>query len=341
MKLTERLLNRYSRQILLEEIGTEGQERLCDSKAVIIGLGALGGVIADNLARAGVGHLKIVDRDFVELDNIHRQILFDENDIDIPKAVAAETKLKALNSDIKIDSVVNDVNFSNIEYLVEGADVVMDGTDNMETRFLINDACVKNNLPWVYGGAIGTVGMTMNIIPPKTACFRCFIQDIPQVGVLPTCDTAGVLNVIPMVIGSIQSVEALKILLGKTELNENLIVYDIWKHDFHAMKIPRKPDCKCCANHTYDFLDISKRTIVTSICGTNTVQITPIEKGSLNFTDIKPKLEQLGEVDQTSHTLKFKTSDYIITIFRDGRALIKGTQDEKLGKSLYAKYIGT
>lgn len=341
MKLTQRLLNRYSRQTLLEEIGAKGQEHIGESKAVVIGLGALGGVSANNLARAGVGILKLIDRDFVELDNIHRQILFDENDIDLPKSVAAEAKLKVINSDIEIESMINDVNFSNIEHMLEGADVVVDGTDNMETRFLINDACVKNNIPWVYGGAIGTVGMTMNIIPGKTACFRCFIQNIPKVGVLPTCDTEGVLNAIPMVIGSIQSVETLKILLGKNNLNENLIVYDIWQHDFHSMNIPRNPDCKCCASHTYEFLDISKRTIVTSICGTNTVQITPIEKGALNFDDLESKLSQLGEVVQASHTLKFKTSDYTITIFRDGRALIKGTQDEKLGKSLYAKFIGT
>lgn len=341
MKLTQQLLNRYSRQTLLAEIGVQGQERLGDSKAVVIGLGALGGVIVNNLARAGVGTLKIIDRDFVELDNIHRQILFDENDIDLPKSVAAESKLKVINSDIEIESMINDVNFSNIEHILEGADVVVDGTDNMETRFLINDACVKNNIPWVYGGAIGTVGMTMNIIPTKTACFRCFVKEIPQVGALPTCDTGGVLNAIPMVIGSIQSVEALKILLGKSDLNENLIVYDIWQHDFHAMDILRNPDCKCCASHNYEFLDISKRTIVTSICGTNTVQITPIEKGELDFDGLESKLAQLGEVVQTSHTLKFKTSDYTITIFRDGRALIKGTQDEKLGKSLYAKFIGT
>ena len=234
MALSERSLKRYSRQTLLDVIGTEGQEKLVNSKAVVIGLGALGGIISTALARAGVGNLKILDRDYVELDNLQRQILFDENDIDSPKAVAAVAKLEKMNSDIKIDSVITDVNFSNIEYLIEGADVVVDGTDNMETRFLINDACVKNNIPWVYGGAIGTTGMTMNIIPGKTACFKCFVNKIPQPGTLPTCDTAGVINAIPLVIGSIQSVEALKIILGQPDLNEHLIIYDIWQHDFHT-----------------------------------------------------------------------------------------------------------
>jgi adenylyltransferase/sulfurtransferase len=341
MALSERSLKRYSRQTLLDVIGTEGQEKLVNSKAVVIGLGALGGIISTVLARAGVGYLKILDRDYVELDNLQRQILFDENDIDSPKAVAAVDKLEKTNSDIKIDSVITDVNFSNIEYLIEGADVVVDGTDNMETRFLINDACVKNNIPWVYGGAIGTTGMTMNIIPGKTACFKCFVNKIPQPGALPTCDTAGVINAIPMVIGSIQGVEALKIILGQPDLNEHLIIYDIWQHDFHRMQIPRNADCKCCGSHEYEFLNVSKRSIVSAICGTNSVQITPIEKADLDFDELQTKLSPHGEVKPTTHTLTFITSEFKITIFRDGRALIKGTQDEKLAKSLYAKYIGT
>jgi adenylyltransferase/sulfurtransferase len=341
MTLSDRLKKRYSRQTLIEVIGIEGQEKLSESHAVVIGLGALGGAIATMLARAGVGRLKLVDRDFVELDNLHRQILYDENDLDAPKATAASAKLEKINSDIKINSIINDVNYSNVEHLIEGADVVVDGTDNMETRFLINDACVKGKIPWVYGGAVGTTGMTMNIIPDKSACFRCFVHKIPPPGSLPTCDNIGVINAIPMVIGSIQSVEALKIMLGKQDLNENLIIYDIWNHDLHQMQIPRNPDCKCCISHEFEFLKIDKRSIVTSICGTNSVQVTPIEKGDLEFDELKSKLSAHGEIKQTSHTLIFKITGYKITIFRDGRTLIKGTQDEKLAKSLYAKYIGT
>jgi adenylyltransferase/sulfurtransferase len=246
-----------------------------------------------------------------------------------------------MNSDIKIETVINDVNYSNIEYFIEGADVVVDGTDNMETRFLVNDACIKHNIPWIYGGAVGTTGMTMNILPGKTACFRCFITKIPAPGTLPTCDNIGVINAIPLIIGSIQSVEAVKIMMGKENLNRDLIIYDIWNNDYHQLKIPRNPECKCCNSNEFEFLEISRRSIVTSICGTNSVQVTPIEKGDLDFDELNSKLSSHGEVKQTSHTLIFNISDHKITIFRDGRAFIKGTQDEKLAKSLYAKFIGT
>lgn len=335
------LEDRYSRHILLKEIGEGGQKKIADMCAVIIGIGGLGGIIANNLTRLGVGKLKIVDRDCVELNNLHRQILFDEGDIDQPKAVAAAEKLKRINSDIEIIPVLKDVNFSNIELIIHGANIIIDGTDNMETRFLINDASVKNKIPWIYGGAIGTYGMTMNILPDETPCFRCFFHTIPRAGALPTCDTVGILNAIPVVIGAIESVEALKIMLHKKNINKKLLIYDIWSHEFHSVSVARDKNCKCCVHHDFEFLAVKKRALVSALCGRKTVQITPIEKGEISLLQLSKKLERVGTVRHTEFTLIFKLPKYVITIFKDGRAVIKGTSDEKLAKSLYARYIGT
>jgi adenylyltransferase/sulfurtransferase len=326
--------------MLLSEIGTTGQKRLADATAVVIGVGALGCTAAGNLARMGVGNIKVVDRDRIELNNLHRQILFDARDIDQPKAVVAAKRLKAINPDIKITPILKDVNFSNIELIIKDATVVVDGTDNMETRFLINDVCVKHDIPWVYGGAIGTYGMTFTIIPHKTPCFRCFMHNIPAAGALPTCDTVGVLNAIPIIIGAIESVEALKIIIGNNELNRSLLMYDVWKHDFQSVQILKNNQCKCCVEHDFEFLHVKKRAIVTALCGRNTVQITPIQRGEISLRELYNKLQRLGDVKLTKFTVIFKLPNYELTIFKDGRAMIHGTADENLAKSLYAKYVG-
>ena len=218
--------DRYSRQILLKYIQEKGQEKLASSSTAVIGCGALRTTIANNLARAGIGYICIIDRDIVELNNLQRQNLFDEDDIGFTKAGVAAEKLRKINSEIRIEPIVDDVSYKNIEHAIKNMNVVLDGTDNMLVRFLINDACVKHNIPWIYGGAIETYGMTMNIIPHKTPCFRCLIQDLPEAGSLPTCDTVGVLNSIPGIIGSIQSTEPLKILLGE-EINNGILTYDV------------------------------------------------------------------------------------------------------------------
>lgn len=330
---------RYSRHILLKEIGEEGQVKLFKSSVVIVGCGALGTTIANNLVRAGIGEIKIVDRDIVEMSNIQRQTLFDEDDIGSPKAWAAVKKLRKVNSKIKIDGVVEDLNNINIEEIIDGADLVIDGTDNMETRFLINDACIKHKIPWIYGGAVGTYGVSMNIIPGSTACFRCVFQKLPNAGALPTCDTSGVLNTIPLIIGSIESTEAFKILLGKT-INDKMLIYDVWLHDFQSVKIKKNNECECCVKHNFEFLNAKKKTQIVSLCGENAMQITPAKNSILSFEEFAQKLQKSGEVKVTKFIIKFTVDSYQINIFKSGRAIVYGTNDEKIAKSLYAKYVG-
>lgn len=339
MSLSKTEKGRYSRQIILDEIGEEGQEKLMKSSAIIVGCGALGSVIANNLARSGIGNIQIVDRDLVEVNNLQRQTLFDENDIDRPKAIVGAEKLAMVNSDITIKAVVEDLNHTNIEKIIETCDVVIDGTDNMETRFLLNDACVKNGIPWIYGGAIETQGMSMNIIPGKTPCLRCIVSDLPGAGSLPTCDTVGVLNTIPAVIASIECTEALKILLGKPASKE-LLIYDIWKHEFQAIKVKKNDKCECCANHNFEFLNGEKKELLTSLCGSNAIQITPYRKEGLPFEKLAQNLRKVGSVHVTEFLIKFEAGQHKLIIFRNGRTIIYGTTDEKIARSLYAKYIG-
>lgn len=344
MPLSDKELKRYSRQIILSNIEASGQQKLHDSVVGVVGLGALGSVIANNLARAGVGKLILADRDVVELDNLHRQILYDEGMLGEPKAIAAAEYLNRVNPDVEVKPVVKDVNFSTIGTIVSKSELILDGTDNMETRFLINDYSVKKGIPWIYGGVVGTQGMTMNIIPNKKSsspCFRCVIPELPTSGSLPTCDTFGILNTVPNIIGSIQSTEAIKMLLGSTDVNQKLLFYDVWAFEFRALEISQNDSCKCCVEHDYEYLNVKKRTIVTTLCGQDSVQITPIKSGALSLSDFSKKLSRVGRIKKGKHTLEFKLQDYKITIFTDGRVLIKGTTDENLAKSIYAKYIGT
>ena len=331
--------NRYSRQTLLKSIQKEGQKKLANSHVVVIGCGALGTTIANNLARSGVGHIKLIDRDIIELNNLQRQNLFNEHDVGLPKASIAAEKLKDVNSEIKIDSVIDDVTHKNIENLIKDVDVVLDGTDNMLVRLLINDACVKHNIPWVYGGAIETYGMTMNIIPNKTPCFRCIIPDLPDAGLLPTCDTVGVLNSIPTIISSIQSTEAIKILLKK-DVNKDLLIYDVWSHDFQKIRIKKRKHCECCGKHNYEFLNAEKKETMISLCGRGAIQIIPAKSMKISFEELAKKLQKLGEVENREIILRFRIPKYELNVFRNGRTIIIGTNDKKIAKSLYAKYIG-
>ncbi len=330
---------RYSRQILLKNIQIEGQEKLLNSKVVLIGCGALGSNIANNLVRAGIGYLRVVDRDIVELNNLQRQNLFEESDIGSSKAGTIAERLRKINSEVKIESIADDVNNENIEKIIKNMDVVLDGTDNMLVRFLINDACVKHDTPWIYGGAIETYGITMNIIPHKTPCFRCLIQNLPETGSLPTCDTVGVLNSIPEIIGSIQSTEALKIILGKN-INKNLLTYDVWIHNFNNISIKKRNDCECCGKHNFEFLNAKKKETIISLCGKGAIQITPANEVKISFEDLGKKLQKLGEINYHKLILRFKIPGYELNIFKNGRTIIIGTNDKKIAKSLYAKYIG-
>jgi adenylyltransferase/sulfurtransferase len=336
--------SRYARQEILQNIGEEGQKKLLGSNVVIVGCGALGTVVANNLARAGVGKLSIIDRDFVELNNLQRQMLFDENDIGTPKALAASEKIASINSEIEVNPIIKDVNYTNIEELLMGADLVMDGTDNIQTRMLVNDVCVKNKIPWIYTCAIGTSGMSMNILPDK-ACIRCLYPGVPKAGSLPTCDTMGVLNTATVIMGSIETTEAIKILLGfydKIEsTNSNLIVYDTWNHSFDSIKVKKNEKCDCCVGENFEYLDSEEQEIITSLCGRNAIQITPADPKELSLKNIAQNLEKLGSVKCSDYIMLFKNDETEISLFRDGRAIIKGTNDEKVARSLYARYIGT
>ena len=335
------MIDRYSRQIILPGIGQEGQKKLGKSYVVIIGCGALGTVIATSLVRAGVGKVKIVDRDFIEYHNLQRQVIFTEEDIiaELPKAIAAERHLRKVNSSIEVEGVVADVNYANIERLVVGADLILDGLDNLETRLLINDVSSRHKIPWVYGGAISSSGMTMNIIPDETPCFRCLWPNPTGQGIAMTCDTAGVISPAPFIIGSLQTVEAMKILIGAEEINRDLIMIDVWKGGFDRINIGRRVDCPACRGE-YEFLEARFGTRTTSLCGQNAVQVLNPETSEVSFERLAAHLGPLGEVSYNDFMLRFQVDGHDMVVFADGRAIVKNTDDETLARGLYAKYIG-
>lgn len=358
-------LSRYHRQTLLPGFGEEGQRKLLASKALVLGCGALGTVIANMLARAGVGHLVIVDRDFIEITNLQRQILFDEDDVRnaIPKAEAAKQKIGAINSQVKVTAVVDDVNHTNIEALAKDCDVIVDGVDNFETRFLANDAAVKLGIPYVYGGAVGTVGMSYAILPhtPKgdsawenagkaTPCLRCIFEQAPPPGMNPTCDTAGVLGPIVSMIANYESSETLKILTGNWEqISPTMLSVDLWENSFRQFKVARAYDigeCKCCKQRDFEFLAGKWGSSTTTLCGRNAVQITQklTDGRKLDFNEISERLRPHGTVNANKFMLRADIKDngepYELTLFTDGRAIIKGTKEANTAKSIYAKYVG-
>jgi molybdopterin-synthase adenylyltransferase len=338
------MTNRYLKQILLEEIGEEGQKMLNDSSAVVAGCGALGSVISNGLVRCGVGRVTIVDRDFIELDNLPRQMLFDEEDIKrgLPKAIAAAEKLRHINSEITIEPVVADLTAENIEKIIRGADIVLDGTDNFETRFLINDACVKLGIPWIYGGVVATYGMSFSIIPGETPCLRCFINELPGPGSTPTCHTVGVLGTAVNMVGSIEITEGLKILLGKCDsLIKKLAYIDVWQGIWNLYDIKKDANpCSVCDDRKFSFLDQKKGTTLTSLRGQNAIQVSPPVSAGVSFRDLALRLQPHGEVSYNDYMLKFTIKPYEFTVFHDGRTIIKGITDESEAKNLFSKYIG-
>ncbi len=335
------MIDRYSRQVLFPGIGTEGQRKLSNSCVVIIGCGALGTIIATSLVRAGIGKVRIIDRDFIEYHNLQRQALFDEDDIrnGLPKAVAAERHLKKVNSSVEIEGIVADVNYTNIERLVRDVDIILDGLDNFETRGLINDTSLKHKIPWIYGGAISSSGMTMNIIPGQTPCLRCINPEVPNRARIRTCETAGVISPAPFIIGSLQSVEAMKILVGAEEINRQLIVIDVWRGKFNRFEINRRADCPTCQGE-YEFLEGKHSTKTTSLCGQNAVQVTNPKVREISFETLAAQLKRIGEVSYNEFMLRFTADAHEMVVFPDGRAIVKNTNDESLARGLYAKYIG-
>lgn len=339
-------LDRYVRQMIYPPLGAEGQERLIASRVLICGCGALGTVLANTLARAGVGHLRIVDRDYLELNNLQRQVLFDEDDVagGIPKAVAAAAKLRRINSSIEIEPIVVDLDHTNIALLAAGADLLLDGTDNFETRFLLNDFAVRNEVPWVYGGCIGAEGQTMTILPGETPCLRCLMQESPPPGTTATCDTAGVLGPIVNVIASIEAVEAIKILSGHREaVSRTLTIFDLWDNQIRQVQIAglrQQVRCPCCVERQFPWLDGRRGSHTAVLCGRNAVQLSHSGGQSISLEALAQRLAGVGQVTRNPFLVRLTVDDYTLTVFPDGRAIIAGTNDIATAKALYARYVG-
>jgi adenylyltransferase/sulfurtransferase len=330
---------RYSRQILFPGIGEAGQEKLLRGHAVIAGCGALGSFHAAALARAGVGRLTLIDRDYVEPSNLHRQWLFEESDAAeaLPKAVAAERRIGRINSSIRTRGLVADLSSANVAELLGDADVILDGTDNFDTRYLINDFAVSRGIPWVYGAAVASYGLTMPVIPGRTACLRCVYPEPPS-GAQPTCETAGVLNVIVSAVASIQVADSLRILTG-ANLRARITTLDLWTGGIRQIDGPeRDPECPTCARREFPYLVEAPRP-PESLCGRNAVQISG-DTRTVDLDALRLRLEPLGQVRANEYVVRFVAAPYELTIFPDGRAIVKGTSDTGIARSLYARYVG-
>jgi len=332
-------LDRYSRQTVLEQLGVEGQKRLLNAHVAVIGLGALGTVSSTLLARAGVGQITLIDRDVVELVNLQRQVLYGEDDIGLPKAPVAAAKLRQVNSSIKVEGLAKDMNSSNVLGLLKGSELVLDGTDNLETRFLLNEACLETGTPWIYAGVIGTEGRVMSIFPGKTACFRCFSKDPPAPGTLPTCETAGVLNSVAAATASMQVTEAIKLMIGE-EPTGHLTVLDGWSPELLKIKMQKSKRCPVCVGGKREHLGGRSPQVITALCGGNTISFDPLHKGKVDLAGIALRLRKIGKVKLAGAVVVFETGKHIMTIFEDGRALIKGARTATEARSLYSKYIG-
>jgi molybdopterin-synthase adenylyltransferase len=336
--------DRYSRQILFAPIGEEGQRRVVNSRAVIIGCGALGSAQAESLARAGVGTLRIVDRDFVEFSNLQRQTMFTEKDAAdrLPKVIAAAQHLREMNSQIQVEPEIADVNHSNIERLIDRFDVVMDGTDNFATRYLINDACVKHQINWIYGAAVGSYGVTMTVRPGMTACLRCIFPEPPPAASAPTCDTAGVIMPVISVVAAVQVAEALKLLTrNEDDLHNRLMQFDVWRNEWRHISVGSSTaDCPACARHEFPALEAGSRDFAAILCGRHAVQVSPSQPTQINLTSLGARLAAAGEVKINDYLLRFRTGEFEMTIFQDARSIIRGTDDVATARSLYARFVG-
>ena len=341
-------LLRYSRQIRFPQFGIESQQRLRKASALVIGCGALGSIICNTLTRSGVGRLRIVDRDFLEESNLQRQVLFDEDDVknNLPKSIAAAEKLRRINSQVEIEPIVADVTAANIETYIDGMDVFLDGTDNFEIRFLVNDVSVKHSIPWVYGGCLGAGGQTMTIIPGETACLNCLmLEGPPPPGTSATCDSFGILAPIINVIASIQSNEAIKILSGSRDaISRKLSIISLWENQFRQMDVSRlrdSVDCPTCKQHKFEWLHGERGSQSAVLCGRNAVQLSFPQGEAVSLDQLEARLRPLGAVERNRFLLKFSIEDYSITAFPDGRAIISGTDDIAIARKLHAQYLGS
>ncbi len=339
-------MDRYARQARFPAVGPEGQERIAAAVVTVVGCGALGSASVNLLARAGVGEIRIIDRDVVDLTNLQRQLLFEEADArdGVPKAVAAAAAVERINSSIRVVPFVVDVTPSNVTTLLVGSTVVVDGTDNLETRFLVNDACVRLGIPWVYGGAIGSTGMAMAIVPGRTGCFRCLFPLPPDPATLETCETAGVLASNVAMVAAFQWTEAVKLIVGAdTGTAGALLVVDVWAGDYHLVEgAARRETCPCCAEGRYEFLDAAVTSRATTLCGRDVIQVSPARAARIDLAALGTRLSPFstGRPVVNEHLVRVHVDGHEMTVFADGRALIKGTADPAVARSLYARWIG-
>lgn len=336
-------LHRYSRQVMFDRIGVRGQKNLLLARVALVGCGALGTVLANTLVRAGVGFLRIIDRDFIEIDNLQRQVLFDEQDLgaNLPKAEAAARKLRRVNSAVEVDGIVADLDATNAERLCGDVDLLLDGTDNLETRYLMNDVSVKLGLPWVYGACVAADGLVMPIVPGKTPCLRCVWEEPPPPGASETCDTVGVLASIVNIVASFQAQEAIKLLAGcQDQLIRGLLTIDAWTGRVRLVDVGKQADaCPCCRQSRFDFLRGERTSSSTALCGRNAVQVRPSSDAEVDFKALASRLSR-HRPSANEFMLKFEVDSLAVTLFRDGRAIIKGTSDPAQARAVYAKYIG-
>ncbi len=339
--MTAKQRERYSRQILFAGIGQEGQQRLLASCVAIVGCGALGSFQAAALARAGVGRLLLIDRDYLEWSNLQRQWLYQEADVEegLPKAVAAARRIMQINSEIRVEPLVADLTPTNVNDLLGPADLILDGADNFETRYLVNDYAISRGKPWIYGAALGSYGLTMPVLPGRSACLKCLYPEPPS-GLQPTCETVGVLNAVTSAVASLQVADAIRILCGQADqLNLRITTMDLWSGEIRQIRQPGpQPDCQACAQRRFPHLDAAASAPV-SLCGRNAVQIHE-RRRPLDLEELRRKLEPLGEVRANPFALRFFIPPYELTVFPDGRAIIKGTTDPGVARSLYSRYVG-
>lgn len=342
-------LERYSKQVLFAELGEAGQRKLLASRVFLCGCGALGTVIAETLVRAGVGFVRIVDRDFVEISNLQRQVLFDEEDVrnHLPKAICAAAKLAKINSSVTIDPIVADVDYTNVLGFCDGVDLILDGTDNFEVRFLLNDAALETGTTWIYAGVIGSHGQTMPIFPGETGCLRCLMGSVPDPGSIETCDTAGVLGAAVNVVSSLVAVDAIKILSGKRDkVSPVLTAIDVWEGTFRRLNVGElreRSNCPACKNGERLWLSGREGSQSTILCGRNAVQVSPPKRGTLPLDQLAARLRDSGTVTHNPYLLKLelRDPDFEVTVFRDGRAIIKGTDDITVARGIYSRYVGS
>lgn len=336
---------RYSRQVLFAEIGEEGQRRLLRGSALVVGCGALGCAVAELLVRAGVGRVRIVDRDLVEATNLQRQILFDEADARalLPKAEAAAAKLRAVNSGVAIEGIVEDLTPDSMERLAAGMDVIVDGTDNFETRFLLNDYAVRESVPWIYGAAVGSYGVTMTVLPGEGPCLTCVFESAPPPGSAPTCDTAGILASAAVTIASLEAAEAIKLLAGRRDASATgITIVDVWEARFDRLQATRRtdPPCATCVERSFPHLAGRGMSQTTTLCGRNSVQVSPPAGSRIDLEALAARLSAVGSIERNRFLLRAKVEGVELTVFGDGRAIVSGTQESDRARALYARYVG-